>query len=446
MRGEILKSVWIKMDHPASSPANRKMEEEKNINKYSADYIRKYLDGQLSDQAMQALEKAALEDPFLADAIEGIEESRKHTVSFESGIADLKTKLSDRISHKKRKTGILFQLSRWQVAASFILIIGLAVFMVTYINIKPGDSQTTSRPDTTTTVLNKPTQENIDRNDSIKSSGDMVASVKPLKTGKIPVDKKEKTRSLRADASSPGQMIENSSASVSSKVFTDTTQETQKFEVLHKKDISATLADSSQGLGIVGYSGTDIKRIGSPSGNYIRGLVIDDKGMPITHAEVNVKGTNRYIYTDTAGFFKLYMKDPRLAALVFVQPSGYESFSAELKPDSNILNTIQLHPSSVALNETVLLKYHSTSSITGWDVFYSYIDSNKKINTVDSLLKGEEVISFLLHPDGKLSSFKVEKSISKSHDAEILRLIRMAPALKSQEKKKKKCRLQIWFK
>ena len=47
------------------------MKKEKNNNQYSAEYIRKYLDGQLSDQDMQALEKAALEDPFLADAIEG---------------------------------------------------------------------------------------------------------------------------------------------------------------------------------------------------------------------------------------------------------------------------------------------------------------------------------------------------------------------------------------
>jgi hypothetical protein len=61
-------------------------------------------------------------------------------------------------------------------------------------------------------------------------------------------------------------------------------------------------------------------------------------------------------------------------------------------------------------------------------------------------LKGEEIISFLLHPDGKLSSFKVEKSISKTHDAEIFRLIKLAPALKSEESKKKKCRLEIYFK
>jgi CarboxypepD_reg-like domain len=446
MREEILKSVWIKMDYPTSSPENIKMEEEKNNNIYSAEYIRKYLDGQLSDQAMQLLEKAALEDPFLADAIEGYEESRKQAVSFETGIADLRAKLAERINQRKRKTGILFQLSKWQVAASFLVVIGLAIFTVNYVNKKPGITQTNPRPEPTTETSKKPPQENINRDDSIKPDEQTIAAVKPLKTGKISINKKEKALSQKADESIPDQNTGKSSATVSSGVFTDTLQETEKSELLAKKDVTAPVAGTIQGLKVEEYSGTDVKRIGSPSGNYIKGVVIDDKGMPIPFAEVNLKGTNRHVFTDTAGFFKLYMKDPRLAALIYVQPTGYESVSAELKPDSNITNTIQMRPSSVVLNKAVLLKYNKPPSVIGWDAFYSYIDSNKKINTTDSLLKGEEVISFLLHPDGKLSSFKVEKSVSKAHDEEILRLIRLAPALKSQEKKKQRCQLLIRFK
>ncbi len=40
---------------------------------YSAADIREYLRGDLSAREMQALEAAALEDPFLADALEGME-------------------------------------------------------------------------------------------------------------------------------------------------------------------------------------------------------------------------------------------------------------------------------------------------------------------------------------------------------------------------------------
>ena len=51
------------------------MEEGKGHKQYSAEYLRKYLDGELSGPEMQALEKAALEDPFLSDALEGLEAS-----------------------------------------------------------------------------------------------------------------------------------------------------------------------------------------------------------------------------------------------------------------------------------------------------------------------------------------------------------------------------------
>src|SRR5690348_10722997 len=38
---------------------------------YSAEDIKRYWNGQLSPQEMHAMEKAALDDPFLADAMEG---------------------------------------------------------------------------------------------------------------------------------------------------------------------------------------------------------------------------------------------------------------------------------------------------------------------------------------------------------------------------------------
>ena len=434
------------MDYRKSSPENKKMQEEKNNNKYTTEFIRKYLDGELSDQDMQALEKAALEDPFLADAMEGFEESRKHAISFEAGIADLKTRLSERISERKRPAGILFQLSKWPVAASFLLVIGLGVFMVIYVNRKPGISKTTPRPDTTTVVLNNPPHENIERADSIKPDEQTIASAKPGKTDKVSVDKKRESLNQKTDESPSDQNIRNSSAAVSPEVLTDTLQEMEKSAALAKKDVTAPIASSREDRGLEEYSKARASTIGSPSGNYIKGVVVDDKGMPIPFADVNLKGTNRHVFTDTAGFFKLYMKDPRLAALIFVQPAGYESVSAELKPDSNVTNTIQLRPSSVVLNQTTMLKNKEPLSIAGWDAFYNYIDSNKKINTADSLLKGEEVISFILHPDGTLSSFRIEKSISPAHDAEILRLIPMAPALKSKEKKKQRYQLNILFK
>jgi hypothetical protein len=425
---------------------NARMQEEKN-NKFSTEYIRKYLDGELSDLEMQALEKAALEDPFLADAMEGFEESRKHAVSFESGIADLKTKLAERIGQRRRKTGVIFLLSKWQVAASLILVIGLAVFMVTFVSKKPGISQTKIRPDSANVTLNTAPPEKFKKEDTIKADDHVVASVERLNAMKTSANKKERALSKKAEESLPDKSNGKSSATESSGYFADTSHETEKFEMLAKKDIVAPpAAAAKKGFSEERVPGIAVNPADGPSGNYIKGHVINDKGTPVPYAKVSIKGSSRHVFTDTSGFFKLYMKNPRLAALVYLQPAGYQSASAELIPDSNITNTIQLHYTSTESDLATSPKDKISPFVIGWDSFYNYIDSNKKINSKDSLMKGEEVVSFTLYSNGKLSPIRIEESISTAHDKEILRLIPLAPALKLREKKNIRCVLQIQFK
>ena len=82
----------------------------------------------------------------------------------------------------------------------------------------------------------------------------------------------------------------------------------------------------------------------------------------------------------------------------------------------------------------------------GCDAFTNYINNNKKINSADSLLKGEEVISFLLHKDGTLTAFKFDHSLSANHDSTLIQLIRTAPPLKLENGKKQRCTINIVFK
>jgi outer membrane biosynthesis protein TonB len=441
------------------------MKEEKNNIKYSAEDIRRYLNGDMTNPEMQALEKAALEDPFLADAIEGLEESRKHSDSFESGITDLQNRLAVRISQRKRETGIIYWLSKWQVAASVITIIGTAVFMVTYVNNKThsanisitpkkdigientGSSKVKPDADTTASASVKPELENIDSFKRARAIDQIVVSNKPSDARKIPGNKKEKTLALRnnemlADKKT-GEPLANSAA----KNSVDTIGETEKSEGYTKKELPAPVVSSSKETFLdEKVAGVEVRPARTLSGNYIKGLVIDNKGAPIAFAEVRIKGSDRHVFTDTAGFFKLYMQNPRLAALISIQPAGYESVSAELKPDSTITNTFQTQPASVSRKGVVVLEYKKPSPFVGWEDFYNYINVNKKINTTDSLLKGEEIISFMVHPDGNLSSFKIEKSISPAHDARILQLIKTAPPLKLQNGKKQRGRINIYFK
>ncbi|HXB30391.1 MAG TPA: carboxypeptidase-like regulatory domain-containing protein, partial [Puia sp.] len=200
----------------------------------------------------------------------------------------------------------------------------------------------------------------------------------------------------------------------------------------------------------------------NPSGNYIKGVVTDDRGNPIPFADVSIRGAKKSVVTDKAGFFKLYTIDPEFATQVMISSTGYEPALELLKPDSSYTNLIKLTPSSTALNEVTITGYGTAkkkdisssttkpdtqnfADVSGWVAFRNYIDSNKKILTADSILRGDEVISFVVNNKSKLSSFKIEKSISPAHDAEIIRLVKEAPPLKITRGKKKRLHISISF-
>ncbi|HVG40572.1 MAG TPA: hypothetical protein VM888_03085, partial [Chitinophagaceae bacterium] len=104
------------------------MAKEEPIKNYSATDIERYHNGTMSVREMHALEKAALDDPFLADALEG------YTFT-QTPIADsneLEERLHTRITKKeKRVIGInkLANFKVWKLAALFILLAGFGYFI-----------------------------------------------------------------------------------------------------------------------------------------------------------------------------------------------------------------------------------------------------------------------------------------------------------------------------
>src|SRR4051812_3167390 len=92
---------------------------------YSLADIQRYLQGSMSAKEMHDLERAALEDPFLADALEGyseadMQQAQQHLTQIETAILQ---------QEKKSKVVVLPPLKKyrnWQVAASIILLIGIA--------------------------------------------------------------------------------------------------------------------------------------------------------------------------------------------------------------------------------------------------------------------------------------------------------------------------------
>src|SRR5689334_22675209 len=81
--------------------------------------IERYHSGKLSPEERHALEKAALDDPFLADALEGY----AFTSTPAADLASIQSRLDEKLN--QRKLIPLFQKYKWlSVAAIFLFIAG----------------------------------------------------------------------------------------------------------------------------------------------------------------------------------------------------------------------------------------------------------------------------------------------------------------------------------
>src|SRR5215204_3107586 len=88
---------------------------------YTANDIERYHSGLLSAAEMNALEKAALDDPFLADALEGY----AHAKTPAADVSLLQERLQQRIGKDEKKKRLFYIGSSWmKVAALFILFAG----------------------------------------------------------------------------------------------------------------------------------------------------------------------------------------------------------------------------------------------------------------------------------------------------------------------------------
>ena len=104
------------------------MSEEKKYHTYTVLDIEKYQKGLLSAKEMHELERAALDDPFLADALEGY---GSVAVDASADLLELEKKLEERVSEAKvipitkRRGGFVW----WRAAVAIVFIAGAGLFL-----------------------------------------------------------------------------------------------------------------------------------------------------------------------------------------------------------------------------------------------------------------------------------------------------------------------------
>ncbi len=100
-----------------------------NMKQYNQDDIRRYVEGKMSAAEMHGIEKAALDDPFLADAIDGYSTAIQHSGSSEVMISrqGLQEEFNERIKKSERKQAPVINIKWWQAVAAAAIIITAGV-------------------------------------------------------------------------------------------------------------------------------------------------------------------------------------------------------------------------------------------------------------------------------------------------------------------------------
>lgn len=472
------------------------MSEEKKYRNYTAEDIEKYHKGLLTPGEMHQLEKAALDDPFLADALEGYGTT---SVNITADLSELEKKLQERTTGTKVISMVAPRNSFkwWKVAAAVSIIGGLG--FITF-------QLSTNKRNKPVAELEKEKKSNeqavippVRSDNYIMPETTRVANTnKPVKTTTLTTEKKLSTKSFdgyaladsgknsfvatitspvtSAQPNNQGQRQINDSIKISEDK--DVGRETAMFRKTTEKaktSLPQPLTKNNDGIANNNYKKAEANRIGisenfklkeltvssrggiTPT-NYFRGRVVDANNNPLPFANITNSRDNVGTYADARGNFTLISPDSVLD--VQVHSVGFANNFTQLRnnvaTNQVILEEDKTLPAKIISNQkpdtnrsrTANIKFEEPEPADGWSNYDIYLANN--INVPDDLKNkqsnGRQVqVSFEVNQNGDPIDIKVEKSLCQKCDEEAIRLIKEGPKWKKKNKKAKRVTVSVPF-
>ena len=418
------------------------------------DDIKKYLKGELSPAEMHALEKKALNDPFLQDALAGAGQLDPDT--FDSDLKNLKSALEQRIGQSPVEN-----VSVWvwpmRIAAGLILI-ALSTFVI----VKLAGNKTTND-----LAMNKEATESPKSmadevaEDSATLSRDVTAepkieSEKPQSAAPAPLEEYKREAEIEESKGEPAVTANANEDAVAEKDKSDEqlalstervpeepaaqAAETEKSEVAQKKSEGdgAKLSDDDQRRRLSSAQPESRARAADQIVNVpkvIAGRVVSEDGVGLPGVNVMFKNTNIGTVTDASGNYEIKggENDP---TLVF----SFIGFASEEVPagDKNQVD-IELKEDVSQLSEIVVVGYigdkktddekpetlELANPYGGRRAYKQYLEKNMNYpeQALANNIEGRVTIQFTVESSGVLSNFTVIKGIGHGCDEEVIRLV-----------------------
>lgn len=400
-----------------------------------------YLDGKLDAKTMNRVEREALEDPFVAEALAGLSASPKRALQ---SISLLQKQLHERVAEHQsvKKTSVITwqRLSIGAAAAVMFVAVSIMFWM----------------------------RENNHQNELAGRSKKVDVTIAPI----TPVA--EPPAAIQAAPAIPSESADQIIEKEMDKAVKAAKTNAYAARVKAKAEAAVPPAAPHQ-LNEVAVVGYGVQRKQSITGavasvatldavNVLSGKVIaQDDGKPLIGAIVRVNGTNLTAVTDTNGEFKINADTSIKEGRIWVNSIGFKT--TELVAKANQPVNVSLVPDRLALNEVVVVGYGQTEKkvqaldshkvngalagrvggirirgmstvpgkvamvsnpVGGWDKLWAYIGLNNAFK--DETKTGQVVeVSFKINKEGIPTDLKIEKEADDKYEQEAIRLILNGP-------------------
>ena len=426
--------------------------------------IDKYLRGEMTPAEMNALEKKALHDPFLADALEGAQQLPSG--DFAKDLNHLQHALNTRI--QKRSIGWIW----FGRIAAGLLLLAVSTYVIVLISNRSNEKASENL------ALNKQNESpsatpSADAPSPSADSMKILEEAHPNASSQPERTREEKPSEARkqSDQSKVNPPAEKPNVDTKDNLITEKKEAQQAFEAetptetvqpekqIAKRDLEdspgfsrraevdkekadAIVDDESKREASKSTAGARAK---APASSYtvnrkiIRGKVtFSEDGMGLPGVNVLVKGSNEGTVTDSQGNYEIPVEG--------TQPTLIFSFigftNKELVAKSDQLD-VQLDTDVSELSEVVVVGYGADGSVPsptppvmelatpegGRKAFKQYLESNLQYpeQALKNEVEGKVTIQFSIGMTGQLTDFRVIRGIGYGCDDEVIRLIKAGP-------------------
>lgn len=382
-----------------------------------------YIKGLRKGKEAHRLEKESMQDPFLADALDGYQQVEG---DHERRLEQLQHQISARTSRARYRRAV-----SWSVAACLALGVGISSY---FLFMKGEEAMPPVLFEEEVLAVGPSEEDSVKNSDTTDIRGVSEVSRTATSQGK-------KTSSEVLAQSKHVQQTPAAAVEMQELLMKDEEEETTE------KEIPQVTTNVEQPVTIIMETPAEASKLATTAGkNLVRGKVVDEYNEPIIGAVVSVKGTNLATLTNVDGLFEL--KTPQKAVELTAEFIGFEPVVLPADTGKNTL--IAMREDQQTLEEVAVVAYGTKkrnkkeTSIPATNIVDDYRmpepvigKSAYKKYLKDSIIypsdeackdsKGTVSLAFFIDKDGNPERITVTKSLCKSADQEAVRLVKEGP-------------------